>query len=115
MMASSEDWISCGVMRFPLVLVVVRLVRLRRRLRRRRKQIPLCVPRPPKCGGNEKARDPVRDDTLTRKRCELLQSLSPISRSRRSQVLLLDLGHGVGAGEDRVEHFVFAQADVFEE
>src|SRR5271163_1705426 len=29
----------------------------------RRKQIPLCVPRPPNCGGKEKARDSVRDDT----------------------------------------------------
>jgi hypothetical protein len=26
------------------------------------KQIPLCVPRPPNCGGQEKARDSVRDD-----------------------------------------------------
>jgi len=30
---------------------------------KRRKQIPLCVPRPPNCGGKEKARDSVRDDT----------------------------------------------------
>ena len=29
----------------------------------REKQIPLCVPRPPNCGGPEKARDSVRDDT----------------------------------------------------
>jgi hypothetical protein len=36
-------------------------------------------------------------------------------QEQSSQVLLLDLGHGVGAGEDCVEHFVFAQADVFEE
>jgi hypothetical protein len=28
------------------------------------KQIPHCVPRPPNCGGKEKARDCVRDDTL---------------------------------------------------
>jgi hypothetical protein len=28
----------------------------------RRKQIPLYVPRPPKCGGKEKARDFFRDD-----------------------------------------------------
>jgi len=27
------------------------------------KQIPLCVPRPRKCSGKEKARDSVRDDT----------------------------------------------------
>ena len=26
------------------------------------KQIPRCVPRPPNCGGEEKARDSVRDD-----------------------------------------------------
>jgi hypothetical protein len=58
----AEDWISCGVMRFPLVIAVVRLL-----------------------------------------------------QEHSSQVLLLDLGHGVGAGEDCVEHFVFAQADVFEE
>jgi len=30
----------------------------------RKKQIPLCAPRPPKCGGKEKARDSVRDDTF---------------------------------------------------
>jgi len=29
----------------------------------RRKQIPLCIPRPPNCGGKEKARDSVRDDS----------------------------------------------------
>jgi hypothetical protein len=29
----------------------------------REKQIPRCVPRPPNCGGKEKARDSVRDDT----------------------------------------------------
>jgi len=28
----------------------------------REEQIPLCVPRPRKCGGKEKARDSVRDD-----------------------------------------------------
>src|SRR5271155_1752374 len=28
------------------------------------KQIPLCVPRPPNCGGKENARDCVRDDDL---------------------------------------------------
>ena len=30
-------------------------------------------------------------------------------------MLLLDLGHGVGAGKDGVEHFVFAQANIGEE
>ena len=29
--------------------------------------------------------------------------------------MLLDLGHGVWAGEDGVEHFVFAETDVFEQ
>jgi hypothetical protein len=89
------------------------------RLRPRRKQIPLCVPRPPNHGGKEKARDFVRDDTLTRRRYGLLQSLSrtlaALVPERSSQVLLLDLGHGVWAGEDCIEHFVFAQPDVFEQ
>jgi hypothetical protein len=30
----------------------------------REKQIPFCVPRPPNCGGEEKARDSVRNDTV---------------------------------------------------
>jgi hypothetical protein len=30
----------------------------------REKQIPHCVPRPPNCGGKEKARDSVRDDKV---------------------------------------------------
>jgi len=85
-------------MRFPLELVVRRL---------RQKQILLCVPRPPDCGGTEKARDSVRDDSRTSGYRTLL--------GMPSQVLLLDLGHGVGAGEDCVEHLVFAEADVFEQ
>jgi hypothetical protein len=36
----------------------------------RGKQIPLCVPRPPKCGGEEKARDFVRDDSHFKNRVE---------------------------------------------
>jgi hypothetical protein len=31
--------------------------------RDRRKANPLCIPRPPNCGGQEKARDCIRDDT----------------------------------------------------
>jgi hypothetical protein len=38
------------------------------------KQIPLCVPRPPKCGGKEKARDSVRDGT----RWKLLVTLAAV-------------------------------------
>ena len=34
-------------------------------LLRGEKRIPLCVPRPPNCGGKEKARDRVRDDTVS--------------------------------------------------
>jgi hypothetical protein len=33
-------------------------------LRAREKQIPLFVPRSPNCGGQEKARNSVRDDSL---------------------------------------------------
>src|SRR5208282_1481157 len=46
------------------------------------------------------ARDFARDDS---------------ARERRSQVLLLDFGHGFGAGEDGVEHFVLAEANVREQ
>jgi hypothetical protein len=39
------------------------LVSTERLGRAAKKQLPLCAPRPPKCGGQEKARDFVRDDT----------------------------------------------------
>ena len=77
------------------------------RLRQKQKQIPHCVPRAPYCGAKEKARDFVRDDSWMPGRRKAWKV--------QSQVLLLDLGHGVGAGEYCVEHFVFAQTDVFEE
>jgi hypothetical protein len=43
------------------------------------KQIPLCIPRPPNCGGKENARDSVRDDTFV--------SFSQALKPRRTKTL----------------------------
>ena len=101
-------------MLFPLVRALLRwLVRLRRRLRTR--QIPFGVPPGSKCGVKVKARNCVRDDASLQRCGTRWWYVWTLLRKRSSQVLVLDLRHGVGAGEDCVEHFMFAQADIFEQ
>src|ERR1700733_5445380 len=85
----------------------------------REEQIPLCIPRPPKCGGKEKAQDSVRDDPRLSFAADCKSSglRKAVALARNQQLRPTKSARRITDALGRHLHFVFvrgAQGDVVE-